>query len=96
MDEPELIDHAKRPAKPPLALVRTDGARIPTPRRFRLNSLNGVRAEMASVYRQVRIGLIDSAEGSKLTYMLAQLGKVTVDATLEDRISALEKLEETP
>ena len=93
MDASAPIDATKRTAKPALSLVRADGALRPTPRRFRLNSLNGVRAEMAAVYRAVRTGLVDSSEGSKLTYMLAQIGKVTVDACLEDRITELEKLE---
>ena len=93
MDQNEPIDAAKRISKPALSVVRSDGVQNPTPRRFRLNSLNGVRAEMAAVYRAVRTGLVDSSEGSKLTYMLAQIGKVTVDACLEDRITELEKLE---
>ena len=94
MDASAPIDATKRTAKPALSLVRADGALRPTPRRFRLNSLNGVRAEMAAVYRQVRDNKIDSGEGSKLVYMLSQLGKVTMDACLETRIAELEKLED--
>ena len=94
MDANTPIDTTKRTAKPELSIVRYGTALRPTPKRFRLNSLNGVRAEMASVYRQVRDNKIDSGEGSKLVYMLSQLGKVTMDACLETRIAELEKLED--
>jgi len=93
MDATEPLEPTERTAKTPLSLVRSDGAAAPIPRRFRLNSLNGVQREMAAVYRLVRTGQMESSEGSKLVYMLAQLGKVTLDANLEDRVIELEKME---
>jgi len=93
MDATELLEPTKRTTKTSLSLVRADSAIAPTPRRFRLNSLNGVQREMQAVYRLVRTGQMESSEGSKLVYMLAQLGKVTLDSCLEDRVKELENLE---
>ena len=92
MDDNNPLSQRERPAKPALSLVPSAPAVVPTPRRFRLNSLNGVQREMASVYRLVRTGQLESSEGSKLVYMLAQLGRVTLDANLEARVAELEKL----
>lgn len=64
----------------------------PTPlrRRIPLRTLRDVRKEMARVYTECRRGGLNIADGSKLTYMLSQLGKVIADHELEARIAALE------
>lgn len=64
---------------------------VPTSRqRIPLKTLRDVRREMARVYCACRHGQIEVTDGSKLTYMLAQLGKVIADHELEARIAALE------
>jgi len=56
-----------------------------------LASLIAVRKEMSKVYRQVRSGKIRSEEGSRLTFILASIGKVIEAADLEQRLIALEQ-----
>jgi len=55
-----------------------------------MRSLRDVRKEMARVYGECLNGRLDIADGSKLTYMLSQIGKVIADHELEARIAALE------
>lgn len=49
-----------------------------------------VRREMAKVYRETRAGKIDTADGAKLVYMLAQVGKMIELHEVEARLTALE------
>jgi hypothetical protein len=65
---------------------------VPTPRRRKpqLTSLEGVRVEMARVYREVEEGKRDSQEGSRLTYMLSQITKVLELTVIERRLTVLE------
>lgn len=65
-------------------------ARATPRRRIPLRTLRDVRKEMARVYTECRRGDLDIADGSKLTYMLSQVGKVIADHELEARIAALE------
>jgi len=61
------------PAKP----IASPNQAMATPtRRIGLKTLRDVRREMARVYRDVRCGNIESSEGTRLTFMLAQIGKV--------------------
>lgn len=63
---------------------------VPPVRRIPLKSLRDVRREMSRVYAECRRGTLDVADGSKLTYMLSQVGRVIADHELEVRIAALE------
>lgn len=75
--------------KPPATI---DGATLrvlPTPR-INLNDIDGVRREMARVYRDMRRGKLDVADGAKLAYVLSQLGKLIELGELERRLTALE------
>jgi hypothetical protein len=65
------------------------GELLPTPR-IRLKTLDGVRVEMAKVYRAMKTGQIDPADGTKLAYVLSQLGKLIVESDLERRLQSLE------
>lgn len=62
----------------------------PPARRIPLKTLRDVRREMSRVYGECRRGTLDVADGSKLTYMLSQVGRVIADHELEVRIAALE------
>lgn len=65
--------------------------RAPLPaRRIPLKTLRDVRREMGRVYCESRRGTLDVADGSRLIYMLSQVGKVIADHELEARIAALE------
>lgn len=75
----------------PPALIGEHIPARPTPRRrISLRTLRDVRKEMNRVYTECRRGDLDIADGSKLTYMLSQVGKVIADHELEARIVALE------
>lgn len=66
---------------------------VPTPgrRKAQLNSLEGIRREMARVYRDAEAGRRDTAEASKLVYILGQIGRVIEVVEIETRLRALEK-----
>jgi hypothetical protein len=63
---------------------------LPTRRKADLKSLEGVRREMARVYRDMESGKRETQEGSRLTYVLTQIAKVLEFTELERRLSALE------
>lgn len=62
----------------------------PTPPRINLSNLEDVRREMARVYRDMRNRIIDPQDGTRLTYVLAQLGRMHEMAEVEQRVNALE------
>lgn len=65
-------------------------AALPTPSRIDLKTIDDVRVETARVYRDMRSGKIDMAEGTKLAYVLAQLGKMIDSCETAKRIEAIE------
>lgn len=76
----------------PLTIDGRTLALVPTPGRRKavLNSLDGVRREMARVYRDAEEGRRDTSEASKLVYILGQIGKVLELVEIESRLKALE------
>lgn len=62
----------------------------PRPRRIRLATVGEVADELARVYRETRAGRLDTADASRLTYILSTLGKLREAAEIEQRIAALE------
>jgi len=67
-------------------------ALLPTPSRIDLKTIDDVRVEMARVYRDMRARRIDTAEGTKLAYVLSQLGKLIESCEIEQRLEALERV----
>jgi len=64
----------------------------PTPcKRIRLNNIKEVRLELSRVYREARLGTLQTSEATRLVYMLISLGNMIKDSELEERITALEK-----
>jgi len=63
---------------------------LPTPSRIDLKTIDDVRVEMARVYRDMRSGRLETADGTKLAYVLSQLGKLIESGELEKRLEALE------
>jgi len=45
---------------------------------------------MAYVYREMRAGVIESQDGTRYVYVLAQVGKMIEQSELEKRIAQLE------
>lgn len=70
---------------------------IPAPRhppKIDLRNAGAIRREMAAVYREMRGGEIETADGTKLCYVLTQLGKMYETQVLEKRIEAIEEARE--
>ena len=65
---------------------------MPTPqrRKAQLDRIEGVRREMARIYREAESGTRDTAEASKLTFMLGQIGKILELTQIQRRLDALE------
>lgn len=74
--------------------VETKGRRQPpTPPKAAevpLRTALDVRREMATVYRSVKSGSTDSQHGSRLVYILSQIGRMIELHEVEARLSALE------
>ena len=64
---------------------------LPTPsKKIDLATINDVRLEMASVYRAMKGGSIEAGNGSRLVYVLAQIGKMVELHDIEKRVEKLE------
>lgn len=90
MGETNNLEDANRQKKTALTIAAPDIVRAPTPRRFRLTTLCGVRSEMAAIYRQARTGDLTLAAATRLVYILSQISRTLESASLEVRITALE------
>ncbi len=65
---------------------------LPTPSRVDLKTIDDVRLEMARVYREMRTGQIDTQDGTRLSFVLGQIGKLIQVNEIEQRMVALEKV----
>lgn len=61
----------------------------PTPR-INLANPEYIRQEMARVYREARGKIIDTAEASRLVFMLSQIAKAYELSVIEKRLAELE------
>ena len=75
----------------PVTIDATSGTYTPTPRKIKLNVLEDVRREMASVYREARGGRMDASEAGRLTYILTGIGKLIEATQIEKRLEQLER-----
>ena len=66
---------------------------MPAPgrRKAQLNTLEGVRRELARIYREAESGKRDTADASRLTFMLGQIGKLLELTEIERRLTAIEE-----
>jgi hypothetical protein len=62
-----------------------------TPIRTKLNTIKQVKNEMAKVYREMRMGMIKTADGTRLVYVLGQMSALIRDHEIERRVEMLEK-----
>lgn len=62
---------------------------IPTPQ-LKLATIDDCRREMARVYRDARTGQTETADASRLVYMLTSIAKMIEIGQLEQRLNALE------
>jgi hypothetical protein len=72
--------------------ARTDLHLLPTPsgRRLDLATIDDVRREMGKVYRDMKGKKIDTQDGTRLVYVLSQIGKLIEMQKIVDRVAALE------
>jgi len=84
---PEISDN-----KQPETIDGKSGKLLPTPSRIDLKTIDDVRLEMARVYREMKTGIIETADGTKLAYVLAQIGKLIETHEIEKRMEALESV----
>ena len=75
----------------PLTIDAVTGRLDPTPPTIHLKTADDVRLEMGKVYREMRGNRMDMADGTKLVYVLAQIGKVIELNEIEKRIELLER-----
>ena len=75
-----IIPYVEQAAPPPL----------PKGRRIRLGSIREIRKELSAVYREARLGKLDTAVATRYTYMLRELAAMIRDNELEARVEALE------
>lgn len=64
--------------------------RIPPPRRGDLQTLAGVKLEMARVYRRMKTGKIKTQDGTRLAYVLTCVAKLIETSELQARLEAIE------
>jgi hypothetical protein len=55
-----------------------------------LATIDDVRLEMASIYRSMKSGSIETSDGTKLVYVLGAIGKMIEIHDIENRITLLE------
>ena len=75
----------------PVTVENASGKVVATPKKIDLSTINDVRLEMASVYRGMRNGSIATSDGSRLVYVLTQVGKMIEMHDLELKIKLLEE-----
>ena len=76
-------------SSPAAARAKTGVVLPPTPR-VDLKTIDDVRVEMAKVYRHMKTGQIDTQDGTRMAYVLAQIGKLIEISELEARLTRLE------
>ena len=62
----------------------------PAPPKINLHDASAIRREIASVYRDMRAGRIETADGTKLVYVLDVLRKANESELLASRLEILE------
>ena len=74
----------------PVTVENASGKVVATPKKIDLSTINDVRLEMASVYRAMKSGNIEAGNGSRLVYVLGQIGKMIELHDIEKRVEQLE------
>ncbi len=82
-------------SKEPVTVDNASGRLDPTPVKIDLKTIDDVRLEMAKVYRDMKGGRIETSDGTKLVYVLGQIGKMIELYDIENRLTLLEKEHET-
>jgi hypothetical protein len=81
----------RREKQPPVTIDGKTGRADPSPPKIKLNSIEDVRREMATIYREARAGRMDTSEVGRLAYVLTGIGKLIEVEQVEKRLIALER-----
>jgi len=63
---------------------------LPPTTRINLHDAHAIRRELASVYRDMRSGRLETQDGTRLSYVLNQLLRAYESCVLQDKIEAIE------
>ena len=63
---------------------------LPPKTRINLHDAHAIRRELASVYRDMRAGTIETQDGTRLSYVLNQLLRAYETCVLHDKIEVIE------
>ena len=75
-----------------LTIDSASGDLLPTrDKKIDLATINDVRLEMATVYRGMRGGSIETSDGSRLVYTLSAIAKLMMEHDIELRLELLER-----
>ena len=74
-----------------MTIDNESGKLLPTPKGIKLKTIDDVRVEMASVYRSMKSGSIETSDGTKLVYVLSAIAKAIEVNYIEKRITLLEE-----
>jgi hypothetical protein len=74
----------------PVTIYESGNLIDPTPREIHLKTIDHVRLEMAKVYREMKLQSIPTSDGTRLVYVLAQIGKLIELHDIERRLEKLE------
>lgn len=75
----------------PITIDNSSGRLDPIPSKIDLKSIDDIRLEMAKVYRGMKGGMIEMSDGTKLVYVLGQIGKMIEIHDIEKRINLIEE-----
>lgn len=81
----------RREKHSPVTIEGRTGKPDPTPPKIKLSSIEDVRREMATIYREARAGTMDVTDVGKLAYVLAGIGKLIEVEQIEKRLFDLER-----
>ena len=73
-----------------VTVENASGKVVATPKKIDLSTINDVRLEMASLYRAMKAGNVEASDGSRLVYVLGQIGKMIELHDIEKRVDQLE------
>jgi hypothetical protein len=78
--------------KQPVTFDNTSGDVLRTPsKKIDLANINDVRLEMATVYRGMKGGTIETSDGSRLVFTLSAIAKLMMEHDIEMRLELLER-----
>jgi hypothetical protein len=89
-------DHRHRSEDQPQSQLASGEVLDPTPlngiSKIRLNDAETIRMEMARIYRDMRMGRIDTQDGTRLAYVLDMVRKAHETCELQRRVEIIDQV----